>query len=456
MRNLWLKGANPQWVGFSCFRGIALCMVMLVSNTQIAYSQSQIKAYEKLDDLYSQVLEDPANLELLYAYAQEGIYVSNFEAAISALEGMLVVSRRQPRVLFELGTLYQRLGAHKVAQSYFIRAKALFADGEGVPDYMEEYFVKSEAENSQNVFSGMLMLGYRYQENPRLSPESAEIFSRGGLIPLPPGQVEESDQNYYLVSTLNHKYKVNSSTSIKSRALLFATDYDENEQLNYSALELTSGPEILMASSGDRLSLRPHVILRESILNDDDLESSWGAGVEGAYALSTQSSLRWSLQYRDRDFNANNGKEQISLRTGEETRFRLNWNSEIKRGHFLSTGLRFSDITTQIEESSYGMLSLSAKYSIRFKNIFAKEVGKQSINFSIVRRNVEYDGSNSRINDQIIREDDEWRYSISSFLPLKKNLGLLLKLESVDRDSNLANYVSKNNLISLALRLTFK
>ena len=76
---------------------------------QPAFSQTQIKEFERLDKLYEEVLKDPANLELLYEYAQEAINVANFEAAISALEGMLVVSKRQPRVLFELGTLYKRL-----------------------------------------------------------------------------------------------------------------------------------------------------------------------------------------------------------------------------------------------------------------------------------------------------------------------------------------------------------
>ena len=410
---------------------------------------------DTLDTLYEGLLKDPDNLDLLYGFAQQAIYESNFEAAISALEGMLVVSRSQPRALFELGTLYQRLGANKVAESYFIRARALFTEEEGVPDYMEAYFIESEKENAKNVFSGLVLMGLRYQTNPLNSPEAFEIFSGGLRVPPDPTRMEESDNNLFIFSRLNHKYKISPGTNLKTSALIYATSHEEQEQLDYSAIELSSGPEILVASTGDRLKLRPNLLVRSSDLDNDDLESTWGAALEGTYSLSTQSSVRGNLQYRDRDFDANNGKERTVLRSGDEIRFGLSWNSEFKRGHIITLGTQIRDVDAEVGESSSLQLALSARYGIRFKNPLFDAAGKQSVSFFVIRRDVEYDGPDARIHPTIVREDDEWRFGVVSTLPVSSNFGLYIKLETLSRESNLENYESKNNLASIALRFTF-
>ena len=86
-----------------------------------------------MDQRYEDLMADPSNLELLYAYAQEAIRAGEFESAVAVLESMLVIARNQPRVLLELAALYEKLGAHTIAQSYLDRAKAL-ADGDAERD----------------------------------------------------------------------------------------------------------------------------------------------------------------------------------------------------------------------------------------------------------------------------------------------------------------------------------
>ncbi len=307
----------------------------------------QVRAAGKadLDMLYSELLKDPANLELLYEYAQAAIDVADFEAAISALEGMLVVSRNQPRVLFELGTLYQRLGANQVAESYFTRARALIPENEAVPSYMEAYIIETENENSRNTFTGLITLGYRYQENPLSSPESDEILSGGVLVPPRRKITAESDSNWYSFIRLNHKYKISPGVSMKTRGILYKTDYNDQSQLNYASFGLTTGPEILLSSTGDRVKLKPYLTYKKSDLNGDDLSDSWGAGLSATYGLNTQTSIKGELDYSDRDYHANNGSIRTAMRSGDQIRFRLRWNTEVKRGHFLTIGAAYETWT---------------------------------------------------------------------------------------------------------------
>ena len=415
----------------------------------------QAQQESTLEALYDKVLEDPNDLDALFAYSQEAIRVGDFEAAISALEGMLVISRRQPRVLFELGTLYQRLGAHRVAESYFARARVLVAEEEGVPAYMEAYLIESREETSKNSFRGIVQAGIRYQENPLNSPESSAILSGGSLVPLPDRRKVDSDTNLYVFSRMSHKYAINDATEFKTNILAYITKYNEQDQLDYSVLEVDSGPEFLFESTGDKLRLRPHLMVRESALDGDGLESTWGAGVDGAYAVDTNTTVKARLQVRDRDYDSDTPGSATPLRSGDETRFRLSWISEVKRGHTVSLGFRLRDAEGEVGQTSFDQLSLFGRYSIRFQNPFFSDAGKETLSFYLSVKDTEYDGPDPRIHPTTVREDDEWRLGVATVIPVNSKLGIHVKAETSERDSNLVNFDSDNNLFSIALRLSF-
>ena len=66
------------------------------------------------DALFQQLFQDPGNLDLTFRFAEVAVQVGNFEAAISALERMLLYNPNLPRVRLELGVgvLYYRLGSY--------------------------------------------------------------------------------------------------------------------------------------------------------------------------------------------------------------------------------------------------------------------------------------------------------------------------------------------------------
>ena len=89
----------------------------------------------------------------------------NFEAAISALERMLLINPNLPRVRLELGVLYFRLGSYQVAKTYLDRA----VEGENVPDEVrqrvETFLAEIEKRLSRHQFAGSVFGGVRYQSN---------------------------------------------------------------------------------------------------------------------------------------------------------------------------------------------------------------------------------------------------------------------------------------------------
>ena len=64
------------------------------------------------------MLKDPGNLEVVMAYAQAATKAGDYEAAVSAYEGMLIIDSNLPRVRLELGILYYRLKSYETSRTY--------------------------------------------------------------------------------------------------------------------------------------------------------------------------------------------------------------------------------------------------------------------------------------------------------------------------------------------------
>ena len=66
---------------------------------------------KQYDAAFQEIFKDPGNLDKSFQYAELAVKLGNFEAAISALDRMLLINPNLPRVRLELGVLYFRLGS---------------------------------------------------------------------------------------------------------------------------------------------------------------------------------------------------------------------------------------------------------------------------------------------------------------------------------------------------------
>src|SRR5215469_15115174 len=79
---------------------------------------------KRKDELFQQMFANPANLDVVFAYADVSAQLGDNEAAVSALEQMLLFNPNLPRVDLELGALYFRMGSFDIARTYFEKAAA--------------------------------------------------------------------------------------------------------------------------------------------------------------------------------------------------------------------------------------------------------------------------------------------------------------------------------------------
>src|SRR3954454_22013378 len=71
------------------------------------------------ESLFQQMYRTPANLDVSFKFAEQAVARGDYEAAIGALERMLVFNPDLPRVKLELGVLYFKLGSYELARGYF-------------------------------------------------------------------------------------------------------------------------------------------------------------------------------------------------------------------------------------------------------------------------------------------------------------------------------------------------
>jgi tetratricopeptide (TPR) repeat protein len=72
----------------------------------------------KQNAAFQEMLKDPGNLETVMAYAQAATKARDYEGAVAAYEGMLLIDSDLPRVRLELGILYYRLKSYDASRTY--------------------------------------------------------------------------------------------------------------------------------------------------------------------------------------------------------------------------------------------------------------------------------------------------------------------------------------------------
>src|SRR5258708_10866497 len=82
------------------------------------------KLQAQKEELFQKTLRDPANLDVAFAYANASAKLGDNEAAVSALERMLLFNPNLPRVQLELGALYFRMRSSEIARTYFDKTAA--------------------------------------------------------------------------------------------------------------------------------------------------------------------------------------------------------------------------------------------------------------------------------------------------------------------------------------------
>ena len=152
--NIMLKKSLILCIFFGAFFS-AIAVAQNVNPTIIDKEELE-KTQKERDRIFSEIIDQPTNMDNLFKYANLSILVGDLEAAVGIFEQMLIYNEELPRIRLELGVLYYRLGAFTTAKSYLESVK-LYNPPDQVLENVNNFL--SAIDDSEQTFKFSSVMG---------------------------------------------------------------------------------------------------------------------------------------------------------------------------------------------------------------------------------------------------------------------------------------------------------
>jgi tetratricopeptide (TPR) repeat protein len=414
------------------------------------------RAYETA---FAEVFRDPGNLDKSFAFAKIAIKLENFEAAISALERMLLVNPDLPRVRLELGVLYYRLGSFQLAKTYLLRA----IEGDDVPGEVrtrvERFLIEIENRLSQHQVSGSFYGGVRRQSNANAGPSSTAVLANGIDAVLGDEFTETIDQNVFLTASARHIYDLQSQsgTTFETGATAYASQQRSQHSLDLLFLEINSGPRFPLESELARnASTRPFLSLEVVGLADARYMTTYGLGgtIKGDFGQHLMG--EFSLRHKERRFRDSGARPTNSDQNGGESSLRLNTRLALNSDNIIDMTVAAKTLTATDHHFANREFSALLGYTLNYEGIrLDNKAGPWSSSLSFERKFIDYKEFDTAVDPTNKRDDHQWRANFLTAVPISKDWSIILNLQRIIANSSLLNYQYHNNIASLGASFKF-
>jgi hypothetical protein len=262
-------------------------MLALTSFSLQAQAQSGLR--DAYNAAFQQTLQNPSDPTTLLKYAQLATQSGDYEGAISAYERFLIIDSDQPRVKFELGVLYYRLGSLEAARAYFEDARS---SGQATPEIKSrasEYIADIDRKSGPSRFGGDLLVGLRYSTNANLGNNTGTISSFGvTTVPNQPNN-QQPDFSAIAAAQLRHRYDFGrqDNSTLETDFTAYSARQFQVTAADVTLLELSTGPRFeLMPDTWRGFTLKPFVIGSYLAIHDYTTYWLFGAGMEASAPIT--------------------------------------------------------------------------------------------------------------------------------------------------------------------------
>lgn len=395
---------------------------------------------QQREAMLQQMLARPNDLDLAFQYAQASSDAGDYEGAISALERMLIYAPNTPRIQFELGVLYYKLGAYDVARSYFEQVLANPSVPNEVAEQVRLYIQQLAIAADPPPFSATIFSAIRWESNANFGPGSNSVTLNGIDFTLGDQSVGRPGWSALNIGTLHYSYDMKKQGDrLEFDFLAYSTVYfdDALSDIDLDFFEFTFGPSFnLKRISWDQTRLFVYGIGDLAYLGYDSYFYAPGAGIRLLSFAATQSVLDARLETRYRDFQDNSNLPTNSLRTGWQTRLGANYSYYFTPGFVVTTQAYVQRENADVSFYSDWELALSLGFAWTFNNPLWKAQYPLTwqVGGGIIRR--DYDDPDPTINVYESERDDTWWSRTALVIPVAETWALVPQVEYRDQQSN--------------------
>lgn len=431
---------------------------MWLMPTAPARAQTGGDLQQQFEQAFEHMLADPSNLDKSFKYAELGIQIGDYEAAISALERMLLYNPDLPRVRLELGVLYFRLGSYAIARSYLTGA----VEGDNVPDDVRARVAVflDEIDNrlSNHRFSGSIYGGLRFQTNANAGPERPAIRLLDAEGVLGNQFTKKNDWNAFISANIRHVFdpQVHSGDVLETNALLYASQQTNQHQLDLVFSEVTVGPRgQFLREFMANASWRPHIIVSVVNLDNSPYFYTYGGGIDLDKQFTARTNGAFTGSIVQKVYRADAGRSTARLQNGGEIDAEVNVRHQLLDNIALTSSAGITQTRALLSlfgntELSFGLGAIVA-YDAPFEITDGQWTTSMSGTFLYSR----YNAPDPSIDTFSKRNDHEIRATLLTSVPINKAWSVTSVIGRTVIDSNFLNYSYNNWTASIGTSVRF-
>ncbi len=433
-----------------------------------AAERAQFQA--RKEALFQQMLRNPANLDVTFAYADISAKLGDNEAAVSALERMLLFNPKLARVQLELGALYFRMGSYAIARTYFDKALAANPPAE-VKERIHTYLAQIKDLSAPQRFSGFFMLGGQWQSDANLAPGSSLVHSPIGDVLLNSQFVKKADENFFATGSVLYSYDLGTQQhdALEILGTGFANHYSSVTRLDLGVTELTAGPRFNftnpVAGVGDA-SLKSYLIANDVSLGGDQYFHTFGVGGEATALVWDDIRLKSVFEFRGKNFNDSPDRPLSRGLNGSDKLVSLFVSKPITAHPASELTLELDFLAQDTRLAYYGNKTYAGALSYRIK--YDDPTGTLHFPWEttlfIGHSWADYDAAdpccNTNSNPQLFfssstRFDRHWRFGLTQSFPVSSNVSIVVQLQRDIASSNLSLYGYTSNSVLVGPQIRF-
>jgi hypothetical protein len=464
-------GSELGWFRRATVRLAAAIVVAALSLPALAQvlsgpERSQLAARQA--QLFQRMLKNPADLSATLAYAEVSARLGDDEAAVTALERLLLFNPNLPQVNLELGALYFRMGSFEMAQIYFDKALAANPSPE-IKARVEQYLAEITRRLSPTRLTGIVTFGAQYQTDANVAPGSSLINTPlFGPLLLANQFVKHGDWDVFASESTLFSYDLGTQNrdTFEVGSVGYVNHYMQFTRLDLDLLEVTAGPRFNfpMPTAGvSAASLKPYLILNEIGLGYNQYFYTLGGGMESTARLPDDFAVKASFEFRQKTFSNAADRPLTTGLDGNDKIVTLALQKSLTPTSEINLEFDYLDQETKFSFYSNQAYSLAGSYQIRYDDPtkLLRFPWETSAYLRYVRD--DYDSPdpccNSSSNPLVIalsdRHDNRWQFGVTQKFQVAPRIAVLVQFERDIIGSNLPIYAYTSNSVLVGPQIRF-
>ena len=427
--------------------------------------RSQLEAQKAA--LFNQMLNKPGDLDVTFAYADVAARLGDNEAAVAALERMLLFNRDLPRVDLELGALYFRMGSFDVARTYFQKALAGNPPPE-IKNRINVYLAEINQQVAPERITGIFFSGIQYQSDANVAPGASLINSPLGPVLLNNQFVKASDGNIFGSGQVLYTYDLGNQRgdTIEATGTGFINHYFNFTRLDLGFLEVNAGPRFNFPAPMDGVrnaSFKPYAIVNEVGLGENQYFFTYGAGAEWTAQVFDDVSLKTVFEFRQKKFSNAPDRQLSTGLDGSDKIVSFQVKKPVTANSEINLQFDYLNQSTKFPWYSNQAYAGTASYRIRYDDPTGMLPFPWETNLFLTRIWDLYDSPDPCCNTSSTpgvvsfstRDDRRWRFGVSQTFQVTDKVAIVVQLQRDIVSSNIPLYAYTSNSVLVGPQIRF-